>query len=94
MCKCAIFVVGGCIFVLSNVCSAREKDKRERGNTPKHTKRRRGNAPKRSTGPHAVHGQKTDTITLRIGNPKNVEKGNSKTPKGRKTQKHVTTLDL
>ena len=57
----------------------RRKDKRERGNTPKHTKKRRENAPKRSKGPHAVHGQKTDTITLR-------GRGNSKTSK-EETQK-------
>ena len=66
------------------MCGVRGKDKRERGNTPKHTKERRGNAPKRSKGPHAVHGQKTDTITLRGGKLKNVKGGNSKTPKGRK----------
>ena len=81
MCKCAIFVVGGCIFVLSNVCSARKKDKRKRGNTPKHTKGKRGNAPKRSTGPHAVHGQKTGTITLLKGNAKTSKRETQKRPK-------------
>ena len=76
------------------MCSARGKTKKAEGKHPETQKRKRGNAPKRSTGPHAVHGQKTGTITLLIGKRKNVEKGNSKTPKGRKTQKHVTTLDL
>ena len=69
---------------MSKVCGVREKNKRERGNTPKHTKRRRGNAahaPKRSTGPHAVHGQKTDTITRRKGNPKTSKKETQKHPK-------------
>ena len=47
------------------------RQKRERGNTPKRRKEEGETPQNRPVGPHAVHWQKTSTITRRIGKPKN-----------------------
>ena len=84
-----------CVYFLSNVCNVTVyiflskcvkggKDKEKRGNTPNTQKRGGETTQNAAKGPHAVHGQKTDTITLREGKLKNVKRGNAKTPKGRK----------
>ena len=76
------------------MCGVRGKDKRERGNAPKHTKKRGGEPPQNAAkAPTPFTDKKPIQSPFRRETQKR-QRRKLKNTQRKKTQKHVTTLDL